>query len=456
MITSNAGAYTLSPTIGTLAANNYLFSVFNNGTLTVTPAPLTVTADDKTKWQSTANPALTVSYTGFVNGDTSNSLTERPSATVTAATRSPAGTYPISPSGGLSLNYNFTYVAGTLTVLASAPPVFTTEPVSQTIRLGNPVTFTAAASGTPEPTYQWWKNGQNIAGATSNTYTIAHVALADAGRYTVVATNPAGSVISGAALLTVGSAATDFDRDGHPDILWRNIVDGTVGLWLMNPDLTVKAYLDIGMASLSWQIAGSGDFDGDGQTDILWRNTTSGLVSLWLMNPDLSVKAYVDIGIVSKDWQIAGTGDFDGDGHMDVLWRNTASGLESLWLMNPDLSVKAYVDIGIVSKDWQIVGTGDFDADNHVDILWQNTTNGIIGLWLMNPDLTVKAYLNIGVVSGAWQIAGAGDFDGDGYTDILWRNSANGLESLWLMNPDFSVKAYVDIGVVSQDWQIAR
>ena len=55
------------------------------GTLTVTPAALTVTADDQTRVYGAANPALTVSYSGFVNGDTAASLTT-PAAFATTAT----------------------------------------------------------------------------------------------------------------------------------------------------------------------------------------------------------------------------------------------------------------------------------------------------------------------------------------------------------------------------------
>ena len=48
------------------------------GTLTVTPAGLTITADNQTKVYGAVLPALTASYSGFVNGDTSASLTTQP------------------------------------------------------------------------------------------------------------------------------------------------------------------------------------------------------------------------------------------------------------------------------------------------------------------------------------------------------------------------------------------
>ena len=93
-----------------------------------------------------------------------------------------------------------------LTVNAAAvAPVFTTQPASKTVNVGGSVTFTAAASGTPAPTYQWRKNGVSLAGATGTSYTIASVATGDAGTYTVVAANSAGSATSNGAVLTVNA-----------------------------------------------------------------------------------------------------------------------------------------------------------------------------------------------------------------------------------------------------------
>ena len=62
------GMYTINISQGTLAAANYTFA-FVNGTLTVGPATLTVTADNKTATEGDGLPTFTASYSGFVNGD---------------------------------------------------------------------------------------------------------------------------------------------------------------------------------------------------------------------------------------------------------------------------------------------------------------------------------------------------------------------------------------------------
>src|SRR5205823_12076552 len=88
-----------------------------DGTLTVTQAALTITAYDKTRAYGAANPALTVKYTGFVNGDTAASLTTPPTVSTTATAASAVGAYPITASGAAAnANYTITYVNGTLTV----------------------------------------------------------------------------------------------------------------------------------------------------------------------------------------------------------------------------------------------------------------------------------------------------------------------------------------------------
>jgi hypothetical protein len=102
-------------------------SIFSNTlpfTITVPPV-LTVTANNASRIVGAANPALSVTYSGFVNGDTAaTALTGSPAISTTATASSPAGNYPIVVSSGTlaSAKYTFNFVNGTLSVL-SAPTV---------------------------------------------------------------------------------------------------------------------------------------------------------------------------------------------------------------------------------------------------------------------------------------------------------------------------------------------
>jgi hypothetical protein len=89
---------------------------------------------------------------------------------------------------------------------SSAIPAITLQPQSQTVKAGENATFTVAANGTPALGYQWLFNAGTIAGATMNRYIINNVQPPDAGSYSVVVSNAAGSVTSDVAVLTVGGA----------------------------------------------------------------------------------------------------------------------------------------------------------------------------------------------------------------------------------------------------------
>ena len=86
--------------------------------------------------------------------------------------------------------------------LAFAPAI-TTQPSSSTVISGGAASFSVVASGTSPLAYQWKKDGSSISGATSSTYTIASTQTTDAGSYTVVVTNSAGSVTSNPIVLTI-------------------------------------------------------------------------------------------------------------------------------------------------------------------------------------------------------------------------------------------------------------
>jgi hypothetical protein len=101
-----------------------------------------------------------------------------------------------------------TSIAATLTVNAApVAPTITTQPASQTVTAGQTATFTVVAGGTAPLSYQWKKNGANIGGATSASYTTSSTTTADSGStFAVVVTNTAGTVTSIAATLTVNAA----------------------------------------------------------------------------------------------------------------------------------------------------------------------------------------------------------------------------------------------------------
>src|SRR6266480_3631394 len=92
---------------------------------------------------------------------------------------------------------------------AAAAPSITTQPVNQTVTVGQTATFTVVATGTAPLSYQWQKNTTAISGATSASYTTPATTSADnSAKFVVVVSNTAGSVTSNAATLTVNSAAT--------------------------------------------------------------------------------------------------------------------------------------------------------------------------------------------------------------------------------------------------------
>ena len=92
-------------------------------TINVARAALTVTANSQTKVYDAPLPALTASFSGFVNGDTPSSLTTQPTLSTTATASSPVGSYVINAGGAVDPNYNVSYVPGTLTVIPGVPAV---------------------------------------------------------------------------------------------------------------------------------------------------------------------------------------------------------------------------------------------------------------------------------------------------------------------------------------------
>ena len=125
---------------------NYTIS-YVPGVVTVTKAPLTITASSSSTTYGGSVPTVTPAYSGWKNGDGPASLTTPPTCSTTATSSSPASppTYPTTCSGATASNYTISYVAGTVTV-NKAPLAITASNGSMAYG-GTPPTITPAYSG---------------------------------------------------------------------------------------------------------------------------------------------------------------------------------------------------------------------------------------------------------------------------------------------------------------------
>src|SRR5260370_19494054 len=147
------GAATLSAPLGGLSAGSHPAAVSvsfagttvyppssASGDLTIPPAPLTITASSAATIYGAAPPAITASYAGFVNGDTTTSLTVAPACSTTRTAQSAAGVYPTPCSGSVDAKHSIGYAAGMLTV--GPAPLTITAPGRTLTQVGPPPAVT--------------------------------------------------------------------------------------------------------------------------------------------------------------------------------------------------------------------------------------------------------------------------------------------------------------------------
>ena len=99
--------------------------------------------------------------------------------------------------------YGYAVISGMQIAMAGVPPSIDVQPLSQTVDVGASVWFSVTASGTASLSYQWMRNGTNLATATASSLVLSNVQLATSGSYSVLVSNSAGTLLSSNAVLKV-------------------------------------------------------------------------------------------------------------------------------------------------------------------------------------------------------------------------------------------------------------
>lgn len=165
--TSPVGTYDILVGKGTVSNDNVKME---KGTLTITPALLTVKVGNYIRQEGEDNPTFTLTYEGFKNGEDESVLTQKPTVTTSATKDSAPGDYPIMVSGGSAKNYTLSYVDGKLSVTeksnevtltansytrvyGDANPVFEYSVSGGSITSGEPAITCSATATSPVGTY---------------------------------------------------------------------------------------------------------------------------------------------------------------------------------------------------------------------------------------------------------------------------------------------------------------
>ena len=203
---ATAGTHTITASGGT-AANYAITDV--NGTLTVSQAALTVTADDQTKVYGAADPTLTYTPSGTLYYGDAYSVITGVSLSTTTGAAATAGTHTITASGGTAANYAITDVNGTLTVSQAALTV-TADDQTKVYGAADPT-----LTYTPSGTLYYGDAYSVITGVSLSTTTGA---AATAGTHTITASGGAAAnyaITDVNGTLTVSQAALTVTADNQ-------------------------------------------------------------------------------------------------------------------------------------------------------------------------------------------------------------------------------------------------
>jgi hypothetical protein len=172
--------------------------------ITAQPASLTVTQGQSAGFSVTATGTAPLTYF-WRKGGTPMTNGPNPSLTIANVQSADAGIYSVIVSN----------IAGTITssnatlavIVPPTAPIITSQPLSQSITIGQTANFSVSVSGATPLSYFWFKASTLLTNSANPSFAVVNAQFADAGIYSVMVSNSLGTATSSNAVLTVNTNA---------------------------------------------------------------------------------------------------------------------------------------------------------------------------------------------------------------------------------------------------------
>ncbi len=185
-----------------VSSTGIILTVKTAPSITAQTGTIDICSGSSAPFSVTANGSATLTYQWY-DADGSISSATNNSYTISSATVTDAGNYYCEVSNSCG-----TATSNIIPLTVNSQPTITSQPSSAIKCEGQSVVLNIQSSGTATISYQWYKGGNSISGATSSSLLVSPISTSDAGSYYCVATNSCGYDQSTTASITVNVGPT--------------------------------------------------------------------------------------------------------------------------------------------------------------------------------------------------------------------------------------------------------